>query len=138
MVNSQLGIALLQQLARVELKLDALINSGKEQGVSDDDVRLLRSMTAKQHATAQMLLRGASNQEIADRLGVTENTAKVHVRLLAKKLGTRNRSQIVARLQPIFRQITDEEYRKTSEGLPLTWDEEYDSNPLNDIVRRGF
>lgn len=55
----------------------------------------LHGLTPKQHATLQMLMRGASNAEIAERLNVEESTAKVHVRALAKKFGVRRRSQIV-------------------------------------------
>lgn len=137
-MQSQLGLALLQSLARVEMKLDALLNAKAipQGGLTEIDKQLLRDMTPKQHATAQMIMRGASNAEIAERLGVTENTAKVHVRLLAKKLGVRNRAQIVSRLQPLFRGVNGDEYRAASGGLPLDWDETFERNPLNNIVRR--
>lgn len=133
-----------QALVRIETKLDVIIEAmlgriGTARDarvvVSQDDVKLLQSMTTKQHATAQMLLRGATNAEIADRLGVTENTAKVHVRLLARKLKVRTRGQIMTRLMPVFEGVGDEEYKGLSGGLPKDWDANYESKPMTELIR---
>ena len=59
-----------------------------------DATHLLHGWTIKQHVCLQMLLRSASNEEIAERLGVTVNTAKVHVRTLMKKLKVSSRASI--------------------------------------------
>lgn len=81
----------------------------------------LPKLTTKQHAALQMLLAGASNADIADRFGVTDNTAKVHVRTIAAKLGVNTRAQIVIRAKPIVDAIAPEDYRVLSGGLPKDW-----------------
>lgn len=82
-------------------------------------------MTSKQHASLQMLLRGANNNEIGKRFNVSPNTAKVYVRSIAKKLGVNARAQIVVRLLDVFNEVDDNAYRVMSGGLPKDWDENY-------------
>ena len=82
-------------------------------------------MTTKQHAVLQMLLGGKSNQDIADRFGVTDNTAKVYVRSIAKKLGVNTRAQIVARTLQAYNSIDESSYRMVAGGLPKDWDENF-------------
>jgi ATP/maltotriose-dependent transcriptional regulator MalT len=43
------------------------------------------------------LLEGVSNQEIAGRLVLSNNTAKKHVLNICRKLGVRTRAQAIAR-----------------------------------------
>ena len=45
-----------------------------------------------------MLLAGAANKEIADRLRLSENTIKGYMKLLMRKLGVNNRAGIIAAL----------------------------------------
>jgi DNA-binding CsgD family transcriptional regulator len=85
----------------------------------------MKAMTMKQHATVQMILRGASNQEIADRFGVSVNTAKVYLRSIAKKLGVQMRTQIAVKLLPVMQGMGEADYREVSKGLPKDWDETY-------------
>ena len=82
-------------------------------------------MTTKQHVVLQMLTRGASNDEIAKRMGVTINTAKVHVRSVARKLGERKRAAIGVRASEWLSGLEPEEYSRLSGGLPINWDAEY-------------
>jgi DNA-binding CsgD family transcriptional regulator len=146
------GIAVTGQLDRIEWKLDMLLAMwrGQEFGgdapedlllvasgrppqstggggglasVDTDVLGRLRGMSMKQHGTLQMVLRGASNQEIADRFGVSVNTAKVYVRSIAGRLGVHLRTQIVATAVQAIRDMPDAEYRKISRGLPKDWDE---------------
>jgi DNA-binding CsgD family transcriptional regulator len=92
----------------------------------DPDVMLaLRSMSIKQHASVQMVLRGASNREIAERFGVSENTAKVYLRSIAKKLGVKLRTQIAVKVLPVLRDMPPDEYQRLAKGLPKDWDETY-------------
>lgn len=83
---------------------------------------VMPSMTTKQHAALQMLIRGAGNQEIADRLGVSINTAKVHVRSIAKKMGMHRRQRIAEKVSLWMEEISPQQYEAMSGGLPKDWD----------------
>ncbi len=106
-------------LLRIDAKLDSLLMQ-RTSGGGD-----LPRMTIKQHACLQMLLGGASNAEIAERFGVTENTAKVHVRTLAAKFGVHTRSQIILKAKPAFDALPADEYRLMAGGLPKDWHARY-------------
>lgn len=129
---------LMAMMARVEAKIDLMLGqtgAAKQDGKTGS--KALGQLTVKQHAVLQMLLNGKSNAEIADRLGVNENTAKVHVRLIAKKLGVSKRQEIVAAMMEAFRQVPDKLYLTMSRGLPKNWDEEWGSGTekYDSIVR---
>ncbi len=125
------------QLDRIEFKLDqilaAMVNNvaavekraDAPNKVEHDD---LHKFTPKQHAALQMLLSGASNQEIADRMKVGLNTAKVHVRGIAKKLGLNSRTQIILRMQSQFEAVDDSQYRLMTGGLPKDWHQNFDDS----------
>lgn len=88
-------------------------------------ISALYHMTPKQHVALQMIVSGCSNRDIAGQLGITENTAKVHVRSIANKLGARTRAQIVAKVGPALNTMDPEDYLAASAGLPLDWSETY-------------
>lgn len=125
------------QLDRIEFKLDqilaAMVNNvaaverraDAPNKVEHDD---LHKFTPKQHAALQMLLSGASNQDIADRMKVGLNTAKVHVRGIAKKLGLNSRTQIILRMQSQFEAVDDSQYRLMTGGLPKDWHQNFDDS----------
>jgi len=143
------GAVMQNQLDRIEWKLDmllAMLRSGGGGAVvmmdpppvkqevaqrvelSGEDRRTfdaMRGLSIKQHATLQMIVRGASNQEIAERFGVSVNTAKVYLRSIAKRLGVTLRTQIAVKVLPVLRALSDEEYMAMARGLPKDWDAEY-------------
>ena len=92
----------------------------------------LSKLTTKQHAVLQMLLCGKSNQEISDRLGVTVNTVKVHVRGVARKYGCNTRSQVVMKSYNEFESTPDNQYKAISGGLPKEWATNYLDKPTKD------
>jgi DNA-binding CsgD family transcriptional regulator len=59
-------------------------------GISARELEVLREVMA-----------GRSNQEIADRLGVSPNTVKTHVARLLDKLGAKRRGDAVARAREL-------------------------------------
>lgn len=145
--------SLLMALGRIEGKLDLLLNrGGGSQAVAQPEEAkktaikavsvgaeaFFRQFTPRQHATLQMLMRGCENREIADRLGVTDNTVKVHVRNIARRLGVNNRVQVALRSSRMFEQIDDNSYRLVSGGLPKNWDAEFSfPDPFESIYRRA-
>jgi len=53
----------------------------------------IRGMTPREHEILQALVTGASNKMIANRLGITEATVKVHLKTLLRKIDVNNRTQ---------------------------------------------
>jgi len=126
------------RLERLEWKLDQLSTMlmqmiGRKGGESEGDaakdldaVEVLSRLTTKQHAAMQMLVQGASNAKIAERFGVTENTAKVYVRSIAGKLGVSSRMQVVLSVVPLLEMVAPKTYEIMSGGLPLDWASKYE------------
>lgn len=50
-------------------------------------------LSERENEVLELLIRGATNREIANSLFITNNTVKVHVRNILRKLGVRNRQQ---------------------------------------------
>lgn len=61
--------------------------------------------TARQRQVVELIARGCSNVEIADRLGISPRTAKAHADVLRTKLAVQRRRQIPA----AFRDVTGED-----------------------------
>jgi DNA-binding NarL/FixJ family response regulator len=141
------------QLDRIEWKLDQILGAllsaqgstggGQASNAVSPSPRqqadeFLPMMTVKQHAVLQMLLSGKSNQDIADRFGVTDNTAKVYVRTIAKKLDVNTRAQIVMRTLEAFNAIDESSYRMLAGGLPKDWDDNYaEPDPFANLYRKN-
>ena len=134
------------QLDRIEWKLDQIL--ARMAGITPafdalqptrptrewvKDAGKLPRMTPKQHVTLQMMMLGAGNQAIADVLGVTDNTAKVHVRTLAKKFGVRSRTEICLLAERLLREVDADTYKKLSGGLPKDWAERYAAMGEGDV-----
>lgn len=83
-------------------KLSALGASRRVIGVSDQaagyfEVRL----SSNEQKAAQFLARGASNQEIAAAMGCSEQSVKNYMRQLMRKLGCKNRVQLLLKLSRV-------------------------------------
>lgn len=146
-----LSSSVTSDLARIEAKLDILLNlayntkSGDAQAtqqvskISPAELSLLRSMTAKQHVTAQLLIEGWPNKDIAYVLGIGENTVKLHVRAVCKKVGTKTRGQAALVLRDIMEAVDPSEYQRSSGGIPIDWAATYimdSKDPYEKIYRK--
>jgi DNA-binding NarL/FixJ family response regulator len=60
------------------------------------DHALIEPLSKREYEVLAVLVRGASNQEIACALTITHNTVKRHVKTILAKLGVNNRTQAVA------------------------------------------
>ncbi|MBB3329219.1 DNA-binding NarL/FixJ family response regulator [Halomonas campaniensis] len=68
---------------------------GGEVRLQDD---VLAELTERERAVALAVARGESNKEVARRLDITERTVKAHLGAVFRKLGIRDRMQLVLRL----------------------------------------
>ncbi len=87
---------------------------------------IFRTMTPKQHVTAQLLNIGLSESAIAARMGVSRNTVKLHVKALYRKLGIQPRAATARadcrqKLLRLFMAIEPRYYQVVSGGLPVDW-----------------
>lgn len=55
----------------------------------------LADLTEREREVLLMIARGLSNQELAERLFIAENTVKTHVKRIFTKLGARDRAQAI-------------------------------------------
>jgi LuxR family maltose regulon positive regulatory protein len=60
-------------------------------------VPLIKQLTEREREVLQLLVDGASNQEIAQHLVLSLNTAKKHVLNICRKLNVRSRAQVIAK-----------------------------------------
>ena len=62
---------------------------------------LMESLTARELEVLRLMVDGASNREIADRLVLSVNTVKKHVSNLCGKLGVQSRAQAIAKARTL-------------------------------------
>ena len=90
-------------------RIDDLLDAGLETSRLADDVtprsglpstagscRGTAYLTEREAEVFELMVTGASNQEIADRLVITEGTVKSHVKHILRKYGAVNRAQAIA------------------------------------------
>jgi len=89
-------MAALEKMAAGEVYAPADLKSG----ATSDALAIVGAevLTPRELEVAAMLVKGASNKEIARALDLQEVTVKLHVRNLCRKLETKNRTQIAVRL----------------------------------------
>jgi len=77
-------------------KLSVTLSSGLGRGRSLSD---RYGLTEGQMRVAEMIREGKSNRDIAEMLGLTEGTVKVHVSKILRKLGVTSRAEAIALFQ---------------------------------------
>lgn len=74
----------------LQLMSNALTSAAPEATEAD-----LSMLTAREQEVARRASRGASNRQIAEELGITERTVKEHMGSVFRKLGVRDRMQLM-------------------------------------------
>ena len=84
------------------MTLDAAIDfalvprAGVGRAVSAEAGSGASQLTPREREVVTLLASGVSNRRLADKLVITEGTAKLHVKHILKKLGLRSRSEVAA------------------------------------------
>ena len=92
------GIAAPEALRGADGAVLVLVDRVVRAALSDDDLRARFQLTAREIEVARLVGQGLSNQEIADKLGVSFFTARNHVERLLVKLGVGGRAKVAALL----------------------------------------
>lgn len=82
-------------------------------------LRLPSTLTCREREVARVLMRGATNAELARALQLSPNTAKTHTRAVLAKLGVGSRRELVARLAEAPARAPRPPRREP--GDPLLW-----------------
>ncbi len=97
-------------------------NNKAEDGRRQAEFRIILSkMTPKQHVAMQMVIGVCENNEIAEVVGVEENSAKMYVRNVSAKMGLRFRADLREESKKLMEYISEDEYIKMSKGIPKHW-----------------
>jgi LuxR family maltose regulon positive regulatory protein len=87
-----------------EKLLDAFESISREAGTSggsSQPERLVESLTRREVEVLELIASGLSNQEIAERLVLSEGTVKTHTHNLYGKLGVSSRTRAIARAKEL-------------------------------------
>ena len=65
-----------------------------------------KGLTKREQSVATLVCDGLSNKSIAQQLGITEGTVKMHVRHILRKVGVRGRGALILKFkdEPFSRQ----------------------------------
>lgn len=91
----ELGAVTLQELAEQRLRLLGVRTWRRRNRSADVDARLA-VLSAREREIARLVVAGASNPEIAERLFVSRKTVERHVSNALAKVGARNRAELAA------------------------------------------
>jgi DNA-binding CsgD family transcriptional regulator len=92
LLRDQEGITDAGQVAPDE---DGITNADALRGAPGVSQELPESLTPRELEVLQLLAQGLPNKQIAQRLGISDHTAKFHVNAILGKLGVQSRSEAI-------------------------------------------
>lgn len=92
--RSQVGAVLDAALAGLPESLGSTVGTS---GFAADRAEVLADLTSRETEVLELMVSGQTNRAIANRLVITEDTVKSHVKQVLRKLGVSNRAQAIAR-----------------------------------------
>jgi DNA-binding NarL/FixJ family response regulator len=87
---------LLAHIAAIERRLEAAAISGKESGKTNPEnnhAELLQRLTQREKELLKLVVQGLSNQQVAEKLIISETTVKNHLASIYRKWDVSNRNQ---------------------------------------------
>ena len=90
-------VAALQAIAQHLIVIDENLAWATLRGRAGEEEAPGETLTPRETEVLQLLSRALSNKEIAQRLGITEHTAKFHVNSILGKLGAQSRTEAVVK-----------------------------------------
>jgi DNA-binding NarL/FixJ family response regulator len=75
--------------------IDKFNQSQKDVEINRHDEKKIESLTSRQKQVLDLVCEGSSNKEIANILGLSGNTVKIHVTAILRSLEVSNRTQAV-------------------------------------------
>ena len=106
---------------------------GNQQPTSGSKVdHMLMDFTLKQHAVMQLLMLGKKTYEVAEIMGVTESTIKVHIRSIGQKYGSTKRVVLQVAYREAYEAVSPERYLSLTR-VPADWAANPEAYP--DITR---
>lgn len=75
--------------------IDKINQSQEDDAKNSEDEQKINSLTNRQKEVLEFVCQGSSNKEIANRLGLSDNTVKIHVTAILRTLSVSNRTQAV-------------------------------------------
>lgn len=96
-LSSQEFVQALRMLAKGDIVVSQeMANGVKVELAADQALKSRDDISGREQEVLQLVCKGATNREIAERLIVSEHTVKVHLRHILNKLNLRNRQQVAA------------------------------------------
>ncbi len=99
-LNATEFLELLEGLQRGEAAMTRRMAARLMQGVasqSNKETRPSATLTSREHELLQLVAEGLSNKAIGQRLSISENTVKYHMKHILQKLEAQNRTEAVSR-----------------------------------------
>jgi len=87
--------------------LELGIEENHPTGLTDIEMKnRLKSLTRREHEVLLLVLKGLSNKEIAEDLGISDGTANIHITNIFKKLEVRKRLALINEYGPLFSSVS--------------------------------
>jgi LuxR family transcriptional regulator, maltose regulon positive regulatory protein len=99
--NRELGLVQPEEIELLHLLTELIGGAGPSQAVVSAESGLLESLTRREHELLELLGKGLSNQQIADRINLSVPTVKWHFYKLFAKLQVKNRAAALAKARSL-------------------------------------
>ena len=83
----------------------------------------IKELSSREREVSVLISRGSTNEQIGEKLNISEPTVKTHLRNIYSKIGVRDRAQLVSRMLKSEAGFWNVEYHKLMRGLHQAQDD---------------